>query len=216
MRIKLQIAPLWWPDGMYVCSDFFFSFSQEKKMLGQRFAISIEQAENYNGVVLFNFFHFLTLLGTDKFHTHFWNELLSVIGTTGWESKSKRKEERCRIEKVLYNQFSLLLTLLTRVQGIHGKFGLRKSQISKRKVSGLAFIKPTFNWPSVEDSTFYSFHEISVYKSTHPKSQNCNADPTVPRGRVISLWAKVYPEQPHSQFLLIIKVHHLSPNKNNK
>lgn len=40
-------------------------------MLGQRIVISIEQAENYSGVVLFYFFHFLTLLGTDKFHTHF-------------------------------------------------------------------------------------------------------------------------------------------------
>lgn len=37
-----------------------------------------------------------------------------------------------------------------------------------------------------------------------------------PEGERSAWWAKVYPEQPHSQFLLIIKIHHLSPNKNNK
>lgn len=88
-----------------------------------------------------------------------------------------KQKERGEVQdrKVSIESVQFAVTLLTWAHGTHGKFGLRKSQISKRKVSGLAFIRLTYNWPSVEDSTSYSFHEISVYKSTHPKScWNCN------------------------------------------
>lgn len=128
-----------------------------KRISGHRIAIKCWTSRKLQWNCTFSIsFLFLGPAKRAPFQRGFWKELQKVIGTTGWESRSKNEGEgkRCGLENALWGQVRMLLALLTWVcvqracwcavvltSRIHSRFGLRKSQISQRKMSGPAFVK---------------------------------------------------------------------------
>lgn len=149
---KKRLQKSEWTSRLCICNGLmanthvliysFFTFSEERKFQ----ATESQSNSNQKITMELYFFHFLIVsLDWKKstlIHTHFWSEPQNIIGTTGWESRSK-KEGRWKkygLANALQDQMRKLLVFLTWYLHIQGDYWC-ESKIRQSRVSGPTFDK---------------------------------------------------------------------------